>query len=138
MSSTPDDPKPSEGEPAGAELAVNQPADGSEAPISDLPGSIGRNVHQSIDTGKRMRQDRLFKRACVVIAATCVLILAFLLVSIVSQGLPALSTTLVTGSPEPEPSEAGMWPAITGTISALVLDSAARTASSTRRWSSSL
>ena len=60
--------------------------------------------------------DRLFKRICVGIAFCCVLILAFLLISIVSQGFPALSRTLVTGTPEPDPSQAGMWPAIMGTL----------------------
>lgn len=67
-------------------------------------------------SGSRMATDRAFRRACVIIAGISVVILTFLLGSIVLQGLPALSITLLTGTPEPEPSQAGAWPAIAGTV----------------------
>ncbi|MDC0295481.1 phosphate ABC transporter permease PstA [bacterium] len=64
----------------------------------------------------RMNTDRWFRRICVMVAAVSVIILLFLLGSIIQQGVPSLSTTLLTGTPEPDPSQAGAWPAIAGTI----------------------
>jgi phosphate transport system permease protein len=77
-----------------------------------------RNLQQErlVRGDKRMLTDRWFRRICVITAVTCVLILGFLLVAIITQGIPALSRTLIFGTPEPDPSEAGMWPAITGTV----------------------
>ena len=69
-----------------------------------------------VRSNKRIRTDRWFRRLCVITATVCVLVLGFLLFSIIGQGIPALSIRLITGTPEPDPSEAGMWPAIMGTI----------------------
>lgn len=69
-----------------------------------------------VGSSNRIRINRWFQWWCILTAVVSVVILAFLLVSIISQGAPALNRTLVMGTPEPEPSEAGMWPAITGTI----------------------
>lgn len=77
------------------------------------PRSRQRGIVRS---DKRMRVDRWFRRVCIVTAAISVLILVFLLGSIIHQGSPSLTKTLITGTPEPDPSQAGMWPAITGTI----------------------
>lgn len=64
----------------------------------------------------RFLTDKLFRWACILTAMTSVSVLMFLLWSIVSQGYPALSWMLLTSSPEPDPAEAGMRPAIYGTI----------------------
>lgn len=53
---------------------------------------------------------------CVLTASASVFILVFLLGSILSAGLPAFSWTLLTGAPEPEPENAGLWPALMGTL----------------------
>ncbi|TWU42739.1 PstA family ABC transporter permease [Novipirellula artificiosorum] len=64
----------------------------------------------------RMQKDRAFRWLCIAIATVSVLVLVALLTSIVVQGVPVISWTLLSGTPEPEPSEAGMFPALMGTI----------------------
>lgn len=64
----------------------------------------------------RITKDIRFRQMCIVTASASVLILVFLLGSILVSGLPALSWTLLTGYPEPEPENAGMWPALMGTL----------------------
>lgn len=64
----------------------------------------------------RMFADRLFRIVCIVTAGLSVLILLSLLTSITVQGVPALSWTLLTSAPEPDPSQAGLRPALFGTL----------------------
>lgn len=64
----------------------------------------------------RRALDARFRRLCVTIAAVSVFVLIGLLASILIQGLPSLSLTLLTGGPEPNPREAGIRPAIFGTL----------------------
>ncbi len=64
----------------------------------------------------RMRFDATFRYVCVFTASVSVLILVFLLASILVQGVPSLSWTLLSGNPEPNPLEAGLRPALFGTI----------------------
>jgi len=64
----------------------------------------------------RITKDIRFRQMCIVTASASVLILVFLLGSILVSGVPALSWTLLTGYPEPEPENAGMWPALMGTL----------------------
>ena len=64
----------------------------------------------------RRKLDARFRGLCVTIAAISVLVLIGLLGSILLQGVPSLSLTLLTGGPEPDPSEAGIRPAIFGTL----------------------
>jgi len=71
---------------------------------------------QLISGEPRRALDARFRALCVTIAAVSVLVLVGLLTSILVQGLPSLSMTLLTGGPEPNPSEAGIRPAIFGTI----------------------
>ena len=79
--------------------------DVSPAGSAQLRGSSGRFL-----------TDKLFRWLCIVTATVSVAVLLFLITSIVSQGAPSLSWTLLTSSPEPEPTEAGIRPAIYGTI----------------------
>ena len=64
----------------------------------------------------RSRLDRQFKVFCISVAAVSVLILVGLMGSIMLQGIPNLTWTLLTSGPEPNPSEAGIRPAIFGTL----------------------
>ncbi len=77
----------------------------SEAPQPRLRGSESR-----------MRTDSLFRIACVATASISVLILVFLLGSILVQGVPWVSWTLLSAVDEPEAVNGGMRPAIFGTI----------------------
>ncbi len=69
-----------------------------------------------LTTDTRIAKDLWFRRICVATASASVLILAFLLVSILTTGIPSLSWTLLTSSPEPDPVNAGLWPALMGTL----------------------
>lgn len=71
---------------------------------------------QLLTTDARIKKDIRFRRMCIITACTSILILAFLLGSILTAGIPTLSWTLLTGSPEPEPENAGLWPALMGTL----------------------
>ena len=71
---------------------------------------------QLLTTDARIKKDIRFRRMCIVTASASVLILVFLLGSILTAGVPTLSWTLLTGSPEPEPENAGLWPALMGTL----------------------
>jgi phosphate transport system permease protein len=66
--------------------------------------------------GPRRALDARFRLLCVTTAALSVFVLAGLIASILIQGLPSLSLTLLSGGPEPDPSEAGIRPAIFGTL----------------------
>jgi phosphate transport system permease protein len=95
----------------------------SPGPLSESPDDLRRDQDERalqqkrlVRSNKRIRTDRWFRRLCVITAAVCVLLLGFLMFAIISQGIPALSMGLITGTPEPDASQAGMWPAIMGTI----------------------
>ena len=78
--------------------------------------SASFNASKLVTSRARITNDIRFRQMCVVTASASVLILVFLLGSILVSGLPALSWTLLTGFPEPEPENAGMWPALMGTL----------------------
>lgn len=64
----------------------------------------------------RVRLNVAFFTICLATAGMSVLILLLLLWSILSEGLPYMSRTLLTSGPEPVAEEAGIWPALAGTI----------------------
>ncbi|MEM8670689.1 MAG: ABC transporter permease subunit [Planctomycetota bacterium] len=90
---------------SSAEQSGKATADGSPSERATLIGS-----------SRRMRVDRWFQRWCIFIAVVSVVILGCLLVTILVQGSSSINSTLIFGTPEPDAREAGMWPAITGTI----------------------
>lgn len=70
---------------------------------------------------KRHRTDRFFRNACRVIASSSTLILLVLLSAILFQGIGALSGVFMTSAPDPDPTLAGFFPAMMGSIWLLVL-----------------
>lgn len=88
-------------------------ATGTDSPAPRSPKDLQSQLRGS---EKRISLDHIFRKACVAIAAVSVVILLFLLGSIITQGVPSLSITLLTGTPEPDAEQAGAWPAIAGTI----------------------
>jgi len=82
-------------------------ANGKTGPVGDP---------KFVTTRVRIKTDLRFRRMCILTASASVLILVFLLGSILVAGIPALNWTLLTGYPEPEPENAGMWPALMGTL----------------------
>ena len=65
---------------------------------------------------KRIITDKLFRYLCIATAASSVAVLVWLISSILSHGLPALSWNLLTSAPEPDPTLAGVRPAFFGTV----------------------
>lgn len=88
--------------------------DGDESGRRTDSGLFDKSKIRNIDA--RITKDTVFRRMCIAVASVSVLILVFLLGSILMSGVPALSWTLLTGSPEPDPENAGMWPAMMGTL----------------------
>lgn len=64
----------------------------------------------------RQRVDRCFVYFCIATASVSVAILVFLLTAIFIQGLPNLSWRFLTSPPSPQTAEAGIYPALFGTI----------------------
>lgn len=64
----------------------------------------------------RQLLDLSFRTLCIFVATVSVLILIVLLTSILYQGVPHLSWTLLSSGPEPDPSAAGIYPAMMGTL----------------------
>lgn len=71
--------------------------------------------------GPRRRKNAIFYALCLCAAATAILILAVLLLSILYRGLPRLDWTFFTSPPSANPEEAGIFTAMVGTIIALVI-----------------
>ena len=110
------DTDPRDGENATRETPKNATPmiDGDESGRRTDSGLFDKSKIRNIDS--RITKDTIFRRMCIAVASVSVLILAFLLGSILMSGVPALSWTLLTGSPEPDPENAGMWPAMMGTL----------------------
>lgn len=110
------DTEPRDGENATRETPKNATPmiDGDESERRTDSGLFAKSKMRNIDS--RISKDTIFRRMCIAVASVSVLILAFLLGSILMSGVPALSWTLLTGSPEPDPENAGMWPAMMGTL----------------------
>lgn len=66
--------------------------------------------------GRRHGKDRGFVLLCLVIACVSLVILAVLLSAIFVQGIRFLDADFLTSPPDPQPAEAGIWPALTGTV----------------------
>ncbi len=84
-----------------------------------LPAALRRDdrVAQAAKAKHRKRLSYAFYLLCVLIAMLSVVVLVVLLLSISVQGSSRLSTDLLTQShSELRPAEAGMWPAIIGTL----------------------
>ena len=95
---------PENGEPGFVRGPDSVPVS-SPASTATLRGNSGRFL-----------TDSCFQILCVVTAMVSVAVLTYLLYSIVSQGMPSLSWALLTNSPEPKAEEAGIRPAIFGTV----------------------
>ncbi|MDZ7831983.1 MAG: PstA family ABC transporter permease [Desulfobacterales bacterium] len=85
--------------------------------ISD-PGRM-QAVRRSV--AGRHRTERWFRRICFGITAFAVLLLVLFLAAILYNGIGTLSQHFLTAPPGPDPSQAGFYPAIWGTVWLLVL-----------------
>lgn len=70
---------------------------------------------------KRHRRERWFRWLCLAIASSSVLLLGVFLGAILYRGLPTLSLAFLSHPPSPDAREAGLYPAIFGTVWLLVL-----------------
>jgi phosphate transport system permease protein len=69
----------------------------------------------------RHRKERLFQIFCLCVAASSVVLLALFLGAIVYRGVGTLSLKFLTNPPDNDPAEAGLYPAIFGSLWLLVL-----------------
>jgi phosphate transport system permease protein len=65
---------------------------------------------------RRARLSQAFAVLCLAATALCVLILVLLILEILIQGLPWLTTTLLTSIPSPDPHEAGIAAALASSL----------------------
>jgi phosphate transport system permease protein len=70
---------------------------------------------------RRHRHERLFRLLCLGMCASALLLLAVLLLAIWSEGRHHLSLQFLTSFPSRKPAEAGIWPAIHGTVWTMIL-----------------
>jgi phosphate transport system permease protein len=88
-----------------------------KSPNSDTSNSdTDRETPALRGSAGRMRTEKLFRYLCIITAASSVAVLSWLVYSILSHGIPAISWTLLTGAPEPDPTQAGVRPAFFGTV----------------------
>ena len=98
------------------------PASPTSATVTGAAGSAVTNtadVVTRIDPAmgrRRAFRDRAFRWACVATASVSVMVLIWLIASILREGMPWLTTTLLTRPPGSDPRRAGLFPAIFGTI----------------------
>ena len=71
--------------------------------------------------GRRQTKNRLFYALCLLAAGFAIFVLAVLLASIFLRGLPHLNWHFLTAPPSEDPAEAGIWPALVGTVLALII-----------------
>lgn len=93
-------------------------------PAGTIPGVLGdtdaaRSKRRSV--AGRHTKDRIFRHCCAAVAAITVLLLVGILGAILSQGVGGVSLTFLTSPPSPTTSEAGLYPAIMGSVWLLAL-----------------
>jgi phosphate transport system permease protein len=70
---------------------------------------------------RRTRLSQAFAVLCLVATSTCVLILAILLLEVFWQGMPWLTRSFLTSFPSSDPRQAGIKPALVGSVWLIVL-----------------
>lgn len=103
---------------------ANMPDSSRQFAADTLPAAPGNDASargplesvELLSGDPRRRRDRRFRWLCIATATLSVLILIGLLGSILIQGLPHFTWTLITSGPEPDPQQAGIRPAIFGTL----------------------
>lgn len=95
-----------------------------------VPESIPKSIRQGatateesiLNSKRRKRRSRMFYGLCVCISLVSVVVLIVLLISIAFQGQSRLTPQLIQGSPSTiDPESSGMYPAIVGSLSILVV-----------------
>lgn len=86
----------------------------SESTQSDLPDSPHPEVERS--TSARALSNSIFRGICGLTAAASVLVLVVLLGAIIRQGAPNFDWGFLQRTPDPDPSKAGIGPALWGTV----------------------
>lgn len=86
----------------------------SAAKVPNVNQTLAEAPHRSIKS--RVLANRWFSVLCIATAGLSVAALIVLLGSILVEGMPSLTWTLLTSPPSNEADKAGIWPALWGTI----------------------
>jgi len=84
--------------------------------MNGMPAKRPAQNAQPRSVAMRQRLDRYFVYFCIATASVSVAILVVLLTAIFVQGLPNLSWRFLTSPPSPHTAEAGIYPALFGTV----------------------
>ena len=81
--------------------------------VFTVPGRLEKALRP---VAGRHRKERVFRKICLAVSLSSMLLLAIILISIFYQGFATLNSTFLSNPPSPTPSEAGFYPAIFGSI----------------------
>lgn len=95
--------------------AGGQPEQSTTAATANTAEVAGRKFVRR-DESSRVFRDKVFVFICLVTSAVSLLLLAVLLGSVLVQGLPHLNLAFLRNAPEPKPADAGIFPALAGTV----------------------
>ncbi|MEB3355706.1 MAG: phosphate ABC transporter permease PstA [Synechococcales bacterium] len=86
---------------------------------SRLPGAETSNFEPNL--AKRYQYDKIFKTLSWIATFSGLVVLAFLIIDVLIDGLPALSLSFITSPPSRNPAQAGIWPPLVGTVYLLII-----------------
>lgn len=84
--------------------------------MKSLRDAVTPPKYEPKNLGRRMALTSVLNWLCRLTALFSVLILVILLVTVLSRGLGRLNFAFLTSNPHPDPSKAGIWPALMGTF----------------------
>ncbi|MDZ4852001.1 MAG: PstA family ABC transporter permease [Pirellulaceae bacterium] len=84
--------------------------------MKSLGNVLDEAVKQPNSVSQRMATAVTFQWLCRLTALCSILVLAVLLYTVFSKGFAHLSWSFLTSSPHPDPTRAGIWPALMGTF----------------------
>jgi len=86
---------------------------------SRLPGSETDNFEPKL--AQRYQYDKIFKIVSWIATFSGLVVLAFLILDVLIDGIPTLSLSFITNGPSRNAEDAGIWPPLVGTVYLLII-----------------
>ncbi|MGF1495281.1 MAG: phosphate ABC transporter permease PstA [Elainellaceae cyanobacterium] len=86
---------------------------------SRLPGSETDNFEPKL--AQRYKYDKIFKIVSWIATFSGLVVLAFLILDVLIDGIPTLSLSFITNGPSRNAEDAGIWPPLVGTVYLLII-----------------